>query len=342
MLKKRHLTLHFLVVIGTSLAYSEISNAQEQYEVQVAELLSAWERCESQARTGEWDSLIENKGSKEVPALKEHGNTKVGSGQFVMIQTPGDGRPVSVFGLNQDYIFRLKSLPNGQYLLESLYSHDEAPSSELQSYKRMLENRMRHPALKFMFSIPWLTVASSSEFRILNSQKVLNNGRAAIEIEFECSPTSAEHEPGVGKDNNRLVPKIRNGHATFLMKENDFLPVTWSFEGKFFPDKDYFQIETTIEYDFELASVPQPVKRTTRRIVNSAGDVENVSIKYVSFGTSPPNSAFRISAFGLPEPEFVSITSGVPIVFWFLLTGVVICFYGYYLVRRNTTQLTKQ
>jgi hypothetical protein len=273
-----------------------------------------WKELEKHPTVGQWTSRSENPGSAHIPASRTEEEVMVADEMYLVTVIDLSNNESNVNGFNDSYRFELRGKGRENFVLRSIDPLSNRTADVAKSDERSLEFGKRNKALNFLFGMPWPYFADCPGFKlqILGETTVL--GRKAIEFGFECTPPPEEHLPPKTAARNRPVPLVRNGRGIMLDETCSFVPVRYSFEAKYQPDEGFTLLEIENEFDFALDKVPVVTKRIERRVFKGETDVTTRVHEYQFLGKSPPESDFRLPAFGLPEPEFAMKSSRTPII----------------------------
>lgn len=286
-----------------------------QSDIEPSEIIAKWKNLELQRIVGHWTSRSSNPGSTHIPSLQIEEQMKVGETMYLANTLDIATNIDAVKGFNDSYRFELRGQERKNYVLQSLEPLSSRSGDVAKLDARLHESASRSKALNFLFGLPWSYLADCPGFKLKLIGATSASGNEAFEFEFECAPPPEEHSPSPTAARNRPIPIVKNGRGVMLDEAHSYVPVSFTFEAKFQPDESFSQFEIKNEFDFELDRDPVVVKRIERRVYKGEPDVTTRVHEYHLFGKSPPESEFRLPAFGLPEPEFALPNSRTPFIF---------------------------
>jgi hypothetical protein len=155
-------------------------------------------------------------------------------------------------------------------------------------------------------------------FRVVGADQVSRAGEILVEVRFDYT------DPGTDRKQD-----IANGRL--LLDPNR----KWTIR-EFQVEMWWGTVKTTITYDGDSDGFPRVLEKKTI----SLGNDKTTMTTDVRFGGlergQVPESDFRMTAFGLPEPRFSTSLAGMTAL-WFLFTAVLLAFAAH-LVRRRLSQ----
>lgn len=289
-----------------------------------AEVLDAWETYAERMACFEYRSRVKflvNSRVDFVTLLHYRKGTK-GMVLHSLAETR-DGEPVigtwaipNVEGYNAEYSFEALIHASG-FELGQTGASSLAEVGSVTPGSTLIETpkwraRTVPVGLRFFNEVSWSGLARHEGLQVEQVSVSGAAGSREIDVRFCFSPSSDGVSNGasrkaVGADRIDFV--IRTGRAVFCERDL-FLPSSLDLEIKYPFEPDWSKVEVTQEFvDTAFGRLP-----ATRReliqvggVVGSGGKVaeETRTCEWLSVGKDFPESDFRLSGFGLPEPSFV-------------------------------------
>lgn len=222
---------------------------------------------------------------------------------------------------NGSYVFELKRRkPGAGWAVQRLVPHNNPEANKLASLTAFSLNCVKWGGLVFDQNVLLPEALETGRTRIVSSKRVLEEGEEIYRVDLESTVSTDQR---LSRSGGRLLePK-----ATLYLDPSKH----WTIRRAVYVGEDY---ETTALYEVDpergyLVSRTTSTKDTAGKVIGT----HEIVVSDVKMDCDFDNSAFRLTAFGIPEPPELK-TKGFGLWIWIVGGAVLICV-GVFLVMRR-------
>lgn len=311
-----------IVACGTGFAFAQLTNVD--LITSITNAYSAFER-KSKSIQGSYSGHNEQAQKGTVVRTIDwtvHIKQSVSGGsiedRFTTVEGDKNRAVYKAVGRNSKYAFALKKNRTDEWLLSEIQPQTQGGLSSLAQTvdKELLKHVSRH--YQFLDDEPLVKVIRAPGFKILQIGKTQIDTRSAVDVDFQYDPKVKE-DPGTYKGTITLDAEfwcVRNIEAEFIEPGGG-------------------RRKYRAEYAIDTTGAGKGGLRKMKSKLDYSSDYRAVETTFdFHYDETLPESAFSLSAFGLPEPMGVAWPRRTRWYAWFGLGGAVLIGLGLYLRRR--------